>query len=128
MRAIAKQIINYLRKSDFLGDSANCGKSKDLSLRDSVTLEKTQKRVYLWGHCISTLDKENNIKFSFQGWQTSTTKGRINALLSAFSSCSARIYQKNYQLVFSSSAGVFPIDSDKIYTVKNGKPEEAESV
>lgn len=127
MRDIEKRIVNYLRDSDFLGDSANCGKSKDLSPRDSVKLEKTQKRVYLWGHCIFTLDKGNSIRFSFQGWQTSTTKGRINALLSAFSSCPARIYQKNYQLFFS-SAGVFPIDSDKIYTIKNGKPEEVESI
>ena len=128
MRNIEKQIVNYLRDSDFLGDSTSGGKSKVLSPRDSVTLEKTQKRVYLWGHCIFTLDKGNNIRFSFQGWQTSTTKGRINALLSAFSSCSARVCQKNHQLAFSSSAGVFPIDSDKIYTIKNGKPEEVESI
>lgn len=128
MRAIEEQIISYLRNSDFLGGSANCGKSKDLSLRDSVALEKTQKRVYLWGHCIFSLDKENNVKFSFQGWQTYTTKRRINALLREFSSCAAGICQKNYQLVFSSSAGEFPIDSDKIYTVRNGKPEEAESM
>lgn len=128
MRTIEKQIINYLRDSDFLSDSANCGKSKDLSPRDSVTLEKTQKRVYLWGHCIFTLDKENNIKFSFQNWKTSTTKSRINALLLAFSSCSAVIYQKNYNLIFSSSLGVFPIDSDKIYTIRNGKPEEVKSI
>ena len=128
MRAIEKQIVDYLRNSDFLSDSANCGKSKYLSPRDSVTLEKRQKRVYLWGRCIFTVDRENNIKFSFQGWQTSTTKGRINALLSVFSSCPAGIYQKNYQLIFSCSAGEFPIDSDKIYTVKNGKPEEAESI
>ena len=127
MRTIEKKIINYLRNSDFLGN-ANCGNSKDLSLRDSVTLEKTQKRVYLWGHCIFTLDKENNIKFSFQGWQTPTTKGRINALLSAFSPCFIEIYQKNYQLVFSSSVGEFPIDSDKIYTIQNGKPEEVGSI
>ena len=122
MRAIEKKIINYLR------DSANCGKSKDLSIRDSVTLEKTQKRVYLWGHCIFTLDKENNVKFSFQGWQTNTTKSRINALLSAFSSCSAWIYQKSHSLIFSSSAGKFPISPDKFYTVRNGKPEEVESI
>lgn len=128
MRTIEKQIIDYLRNSDFLSGSANCGKSKDLSIRDSVKLGKTQKRVYLWGHCIFTLDKEDNVKFSFQGWQTSTTKGRINALLLAFSSCSTRIYQKNYHLVFSSSEGAFPIDSDKIYTIKNGKPEEVESI
>ena len=128
MKTIEKKIVNYLRNSDFLSDSENYAKSKDLSVRDSVKLEKTQKRVYLWEHCIFTLDKENSIKFSFQGWQTNTTKRRINALLLAFSSCSAGIYQKNYQLVFSSSVGEFPIDSDKIYTIKNGKPEEVESI
>ena len=128
MRTIEKQIINYLRDSDFLSDSANYRKTKELSPRDSVTLEKNTKRVYLWGHCIFTLDKENSIKFSFQDWQTSTTKGRINALLLAFSPCSAGIYQKNYRLIFPSSAGEFPIDSDKIYTIKNGKPEEVESI
>lgn len=128
MRTIENQIISYLRNSDFLSDSEGYAKSKDLSARDSVKLGKNTKRVYLWGHCVFTLDKENNVKFSFQGWRTTTTKSRINALLSSFSSCSARIYQKNYQLVFSSSEGAFPIDSDKIYTVKNGKPGEVESV
>ena len=128
MRAIEKRIINYLRSSDFLSDSAYCGKSKYLSTRDSVTLEKNTKRVYLHGNCIFTLDKENNVRFSFQGWRTNTTKGRINALLSAFSSCSAVIYQKNYHLVFSSSAGKFPIGSGEIYTIKNGKPEKVESI
>lgn len=128
MRTIENQIIDYLRSSDFLSGSENYAKSKDLSIRDSVKLGKNTKRVYLWGHCIFTLDKENSVKFSFQGWQTSTTKGRINALLLAFSSCSARIYQKNYHMVFSSSEGAFPIDSYKIYTIKNGKPEEVESI
>lgn len=127
MRTIEKQIINYLRNNDFL-DYPRLDSEKNLSMRDSVDISSNKKYVSLWGHCIFTLDKENNIKFSFQGWQTSTTKGRINALLLAFSSCSAGIYQKNYQLVFSSSAGEFPIDSDKIYTIKNGKPEEVESI
>ena len=127
MRTIEKQIINYLRNNDFL-DYPKLDNSKNLSMRDSVDISSNKKCVYLWSHCIFTIDKENNIRFSFQGWQTSTTKGRINALLLAFSSCSAGIYQKNYQLVFSSSAGEFPIDSDKIYTIKNGKPEEVESI
>ena len=128
MRAIEKQIINYLRNSDFLSSSENYAKSKDLSIRDSVKLGKNTKRVYLHGNCIFTLDKENNVRFSFQGWRTSTTKSRIDALLSAFSSCSAVIYQKNYHLVFSSSAGKFPVGSDEIYTIKNGKPEKVESI
>lgn len=128
MRAVENQIVNYLRNSDFLSDSENYAKSRDFSIRDSVRLEKTRKRVYLWGHCIFTLDKENNIKFSFQGWKTNTTKGRISALISAFCSCPAGIRQKNYQLFFYSSLGEFPIASDKIYTIKNGKPEEVESI
>ena len=128
MRAIEKRIIDYVKNSDFLSDSAYCGKSKDLSTRDSVTLEKNTKRVYLHGNCIFTLDKENNVRFSFQGWRTDTTKSRINTLLSAFSSCSAVIYQKNYHLVFSSSAGKFPIGSGEIYTIRNGKPEKVESI
>ena len=128
MRTIEKQISNYLRNSDFLSDSENYAKSKDLSIRDSVKLGKNTKRVYLHGYCIFTLDKENNVRFSFQGWRTNTTKSRINALLSAFSSCSAVIYQKNYHLVFSPSAGKFPIGSDEIYTIRNGKPEKVESI
>lgn len=127
MRTIEKQIICYLRNNDFL-DYPRLDTLKNLSVRDSVAINSNDKCVYLWDHCIFTLDKENNIKFSFQGWRTNTTKGRINALLLAFSSCSAGIYQKNYQLIFSSSAGEFPIDSDKIYTIKNGKPEEVESI
>ena len=126
MRAIEKQIINYLRNNNFL-DYPRLDNLKNLSLRDAVDISSNEKRVYLWGHCIFTVDRENNIKFSFQGWQTSTTKSRINVLLSLFS-CPSGIYQKNYQLVFHSSAGEFPIDSDKIYTIKNGKPEEVESI
>ena len=129
MRTIEEKIIDCLRKSDFLDDNYNYyAQKKVLSSRDSITLQKTQKRIYLHGNCIFTVDKENNIKFSFQGWQTFTTKSRINALLSAFLPCSASIRQKNYQLIFSSASGEFPVDSYKIYTVKNGKPEEAESI
>lgn len=127
MRTIEKQIINYLRNNDFL-DYPKLDSEKNLSMRDSVDISSNKKYVSLWGHCIFTLDKENNIKFSFQGWQTSTTKGRINALLLAFSSSSAGIYQKNHQLIFSSSAGEFPINPDKIYIITNGKPEEVESI
>ena len=129
MKTIEKQIINCLRNSDFLGGNYDYyAQKKGLSPRDSVTLQKTQKRVCLWGHCIFTLDKENNIKFSFQGWRTNTTKSRINALLSAFSSCSAVVYQRNYQLFVHTYAGEFPVGPDEIYTIKNGKPETVESV
>lgn len=123
MKAIEKKIINYLKNNDFL-DYPKLDNLKNLSLRDSVDISSNKKYVYLWGIGIFSLDRENNIQFSFRGWQTNTTKRRINALLYAFSSCSVKIYQKNYSLFLASSAGVFPIDADKFYIIKNGKPEE----
>ena len=121
MKKIEEKIIDCLKSC-----SENYSQRKSLSPRDSVGISKGSGYVSLWGHCIFTVDRKGNVKFSFQGWQTNTTKSRIDALLSAF--CSAGIYQKNHRLVFSSSVGEFPIDADKIYTIKNGKPEEVESI
>ena len=123
MRVIEERIINFLKSNDFL-DYPRLNNLKNLSERDAVDISSNKKYVYLWGYCIFSIDKENNIIFSFRTWQTHTTRSRINALLSEFSSCHARIYQKNYSLIFSSSAGEFTISPDKFYTIKNGKPKD----
>lgn len=128
MKLIEKQLINYLKNSDCIDFSKNLSFTKSLSARDFVAISSDSKAYFLWGSCVFLLDKENNIKFSFCGFQTQTTKSRINAFLSAFSfsssSSSAKIYQKNGQLFFISSAGKFPIDCNKIYAIRNEKPEE----
>ena len=52
--------------------------------------------VYLHGHCIAWLDVINNVwTLSSCGWETVTTKSRLNALMSEFGL--GGIFQKNYQ-------------------------------
>ena len=52
--------------------------------------------VYLHGHCIAWLDIINDVwTLSSCGWETVTTKSRLNALMSEFNL--GGIFQKNYQ-------------------------------
>ena len=52
--------------------------------------------VYLHGHQIATIDHHTNaVKLSSCGWETNTTKSRLNAILSEVKSgCS--VYQKDF--------------------------------
>ena len=52
--------------------------------------------VYLHGHQIATLDHHSNaLKLSSCGYQTNTTKSRLNALLSEFK-YGCRVFQKQW--------------------------------
>ena len=52
--------------------------------------------VYLHGHQIATLDHHTNaLKLSSCGWQTVTTKSRLNAILQEVK-WGARVFQKNF--------------------------------
>ena len=52
--------------------------------------------VYLHGHQIATLDHHTNaLKLSSCGWQTVTTKSRLNALLSEFK-YGCTLFQKQF--------------------------------
>ncbi len=53
-------------------------------------------QVFLHGHQIATLDHHSNaLKLSSCGWQTVTTKSRLNALLSEFK-YGCKVFQKNF--------------------------------
>ena len=53
-------------------------------------------QVLLHGHQIATLDHHSNaLKLSSCGWQTVTTKSRLNALLSEFK-YGCKVFQKNF--------------------------------
>ena len=106
MRTIEKNIINHLR--------AGAG-SYSLSMRDLVEVSESGniKRVYLWNHNIFSIEY-GNIIFSLCGWNSTTTKSRLNALLGNFTQ--ARIMQKDYQLFVVIGNNKFPISSDKRYT------------
>ena len=52
--------------------------------------------ILLHGHQIATLDHHTNaLKLSSCGWQTVTTKSRLNALLSEFK-YGCKVFQKNF--------------------------------
>ena len=63
---------------------------------------------------------------------TTTTKSRINAFISGLSgACGAGIYQKNYELYFSSKKEhyIHKIDSEKWYEIENDSTiQEVENI
>ena len=52
--------------------------------------------VYLHGNLIAEVD-DNGIKLFDGGWQSNTTKSRINAILSEHGIAGEGVFQKNYQ-------------------------------
>lgn len=80
MRCIEERINNLL----------NFGKNGTYTLtqRDRVTIKDGIKTVELWNNNILTLhtDTENglNIHFSFCGWESPTTKSRLNSMLKKY--------------------------------------------
>ena len=107
MRTIEKNIINHL--------SAGAG-SHSLSMRDLVEVSESGniKRVYLWNHNIFSIEY-GRVIFSLCGWNTTTTKSRLNALLGHY--CNAGITQKNYELFYCHNGVKTPIDSNKRYAI-----------
>lgn len=127
MRTIEEKIIDTTKQAIYLA-FAGC---KNLSCRDSVSRNGGTVKIFLHGNNIFTVDNiynmnEKSFSFSFCGWQTNTTKSRLNALLSNF--CNFSIYQKNYKLYTISrneELNGMEIDCLKTYIVKNGVIEQA---
>ena len=55
--------------------------------------------VYLHGHNIATIANNGDIRLSSCGWQTNTTKSRLNAILDTYLH-GASIFQKNFDWYF----------------------------
>jgi len=70
--------------------------------------------VYLHGHCIAWLDVINDVwTLSSCGWETVTTKSRLNALMHEFGL--GGIFQKNYQWYHSRDGKTVPfVDGVKV--------------
>ena len=87
MRKLEKQM-NYA-----LSNKNNwAGSNTTVCYNDSTNCSS----VYLHGHQIATLDHHTNaLKLSSCGWQTVTTKSRLNALLSEFK-YGCKVFQKNF--------------------------------
>ena len=114
MRAIEQKIIEAINKAIVNK------KDSTLSMRDTVIFNGKNKIIYkLWDNSIFSvsLDKKE-ICFTCHGWFSVTTKSRLNALLSAFSS--GYIQQKNFQFYYKD----VKIEDSKCYRVENGTIKE----
>ena len=60
------------------------------------TDDNNESRVFLHGNHIATVTEDDIILFD-GGWQSNTTKSRINALCDAFCISGEGVFQKNFQ-------------------------------
>ena len=85
MRKIEQQIIAAIRDN------------QDLKVANSQVVTYTNSSdVYLHGHLIARIG-ETWMELFDGGYQTNTTKSRLNALLSAFGVPGEYVFQKNFQ-------------------------------
>ena len=101
MRVIEKKIMDTI-KAGKIG-------SYRLSCRDSVVITENEVKVYLWSNLIFSKSGDF-ICFSSCGWQSNTTKSRLNAILSYYN---LMISQKNYTWYVESTDGLYYIVDGK---------------
>lgn len=111
MRTIEEKIIDALN-----GDNG----VKNLSCRDRVEVDGGTKKYYLWNSLLFWNDPENDVYyFSARGYNSQTTKSRLNQILGSF--FNAGIYQKDYKWFLDWDGKKYPVDSDSIFMLKGNK-------
>ena len=118
MRAIEKNIIQVLEE---LKDANYMAWDNfSLSVRDSIYKDREIIRYKLWGNIILEYNrKENAYYFSARGWNSLTTKNRLNQILGSF--FNASITQKKYKWFLNWNGKKYPVDSDSIFMLKDSK-------
>ena len=91
---------------------------KKLSCRDSVKVKENRIEYFLWDNLVFW-NVDDIYYFTSHGWNSRTTKNRLNAILYKF--FSASITQKNYKWVLNWNGKKYPIDSESIFMFKGNK-------
>ena len=112
MRTIEEKIIETL-------NGCNGEGLKKLSCRDCVEVNGGTKKYYLWSSLLFWNDAENIYYFSARGYNSQTTKSRLNQILGSF--FDADIYQKDYKWFLDWNGKKFPIDSSSVFKLKDNK-------
>ena len=112
MKTIEEKIIETL-------NGCNGEGVKKLSCRDRVEVNGNTKKYYLWDSLIFWNDAENNYCFSARGWNSLTTKSRLNALLLTF--FVASITQKDYKWTLNWNGKKYTVDPSSVYKFNNNK-------
>lgn len=112
MRTIEEKIIGTL-------NGCNGEGLKKLSCRDCVEVDGKTKNYYLWDSLLFWNDSENNYCFSARGYNSQTTKSRLNALLRSF--FNAGITQKDWCWFLDWNGKKYPVGSDSVFMLKGNK-------
>lgn len=112
MRVIEGKIIQALR--GWYGEGL-----KNLSCRDSVMVEGKTRKYYLWNSLLFWNDSENVYYFSGRGWNSSTTRNRLNRILGSF--FNAGICQEKWGWYLSWHGNKYPVDPESIYCFRGNK-------
>ena len=72
----------------------------------TISAETNDANVYLHGNHIATVSN-NEITLFDGGWQSVTTKSRVNALLETFTGLGRGLYQRNYEWFVQSNNNPF---------------------
>ena len=112
MKTIEEKIIETL-------NGCNGEGVKNLSCRDCVEADGNTKKYYLWNSLLFWNDSENIYHFSARGYNSQTTKSRLNALLRNF--FNASITQKNWRWFLDWNGKKYPVDSDSVFMLKDNK-------
>ena len=110
MRTIEEKIIDALNGGNGV---------KNLSCRDCVEVDGNTKKYYLWNSLLFWNDEENIYYFSARGYNSQTTKSRLNAILRSF--FDASISQKNWEWFLNWNGKKYSVDSDSIFMLKDNK-------
>jgi len=84
-----------LRKIERLMNNAITNGANWSSSNTQVTTEDGVSYVYLHGNLIAEVD-DNGIKMYDGGWQSNTTKSRLNAILDEHGIAGEGVFQKNW--------------------------------
>ena len=110
MRTIEEKIIEALNGGNGV---------KNLSCRDCVEVDGNTKKYYLWDSLLFWNNDDGIYYFSGRGWNSLTTKSRLNALLCNF--LDASIAQKEYKWSLNWNGKKYPVDSSSVYKFNNNK-------
>ena len=87
MRKIERQMLNAI---------ANNSDWQSANTRVEFDADTNESKVYLHGNHIADV-ADNYIRIYDGGWQSNTTKSRINAILGEHGIAGEGVFQKNYQ-------------------------------
>ena len=108
MRKIEQQMVKAIRN----GVAWSSGNTCTTFNHDDDTL------VFLHGHHIATVCKDGTVKVCDAGWQTNTTKSRLNAIINEFlDGTICGIFQKDFEWFIKDDLGTHDMYTRSWYTL-----------